>query len=111
MGSCSNVLLNVVLLHLTEAFTSHILSSLVDVDFDRIQEDQLQSSKNGGVVYPTARMDLELTGSGYHRDLTTLVQVQGVAPDSRILLVENITSDMYMDIDQVDLSARKSKGI
>ena len=100
----SNLLWTVSLLHLTGAIVSHILSSLEDVNFERIQEDQFQSSRNGGVAYPNATLARELFGSGYHRDLTTRVQVEGVAPDSRILLVENITRDIYMDIDQVDVS-------
>jgi len=87
-------------LHFVKSYT---LSSLEDVDFNRIRQDQLQSSTSGGIVYPNATMDLELPGNGYHRDLTARIRIQGVPPDSRILLVTSITRDIYVDIDQVTM--------
>ena len=94
-------------IHLVKSFVSYTLPSLEDVDFDRIRQDQLQSSTNGGIVYPNATMDLQLSGSGYHRDLTARIRIHGGVPvDSRILLVTNITRDIYVDIDQVTINLR-----
>ncbi len=102
MGKSSILLAFLLLaLSLSHLAQTYLLSSLEDVDFDRIREDQLQSSKSGGVVYPTGSLSCELTGNGYHRDLIMRVEVQEVPLDSRIILVNNVTSDIYVDIDQV----------
>ena len=44
-----------------------------------------------------------MTGTGYHRELVTNIEVEGVRvfPDNRVLLIENVTPDIYVDIDQV----------
>ena len=52
-------------------------------------------------MFPSASLKRDLVGSGYHRELVTSVELGGTALNSRVLLVENITRDIYMDIDQV----------
>lgn len=78
--------------------TTNTLSSLADLDFHRLRADQFHS-----VEMPAIALHRELTGAGYHRELVTKVTFQESVGfvNSRILLVENITRDMYIDLDQV----------
>ncbi len=78
--------------------SGRILSSLADLDFNRIGEDQIHSS-----MLSLASLDRGLSGAGYHRELVTSVRVQGgiIPANERVLLVENITQDIYIDLDQV----------
>ena len=97
-------LLIVVILHLATSLTSHVLPSLTDIDFQRVRADQLHTN-NGEVVFPSlASFSRDLVGNGFHRELVTTIQLVGIPLNSRVLLVENITGDIYMDIDQVKIA-------
>ena len=78
--------------------STSVLSSLADLDFHRLRANQFHS-----LEVPAISLQRELTGAGYHRELVTKVTLEESSEfrNSRILLVENITRDVYIDLDQV----------
>ena len=93
------------LVPLASSSSPQVLSSLADVDFQRIRMDQLHSSHaKSGVAYPFISLRRGLNGAGYHRKLVTSIKIEGngTLSESRVLLVENITQDIYIDLDQVE---------
>lgn len=81
---------------------SNILSSLSDLDFHRIRSDQAQHSSEQDAP-PTLALTRQLLGAGFHRDLRVNIKIENLEgySDNKVLLVENITRDMYIDLDQV----------
>lgn len=94
-----------VLLGTASPSTSNILSSLSELDFHRIRADHASSS-----IPPTLSLTRQMIGAGYHRELRVNIKIRdlGGYSNNKVLLIENITRDMYMDLDQVctDLRAR-----
>lgn len=80
-----------------------MLSSLADLDFHRLKANQFHS-----LEVPAISLQRELVGAGFHRELVTKVALEEASEfrNSRILLVENVTRDMYIDLDQVSSSER-----
>lgn len=98
----------VVLLDKASPSTSNILSSLSDLDFHRIREGHAQhsSERDDSSFLPTLSLTRQLLGAGYHRELRVNIKLQGSKGYSdKVLLVENITCDMYIDLDQVGTEA------
>lgn len=99
------------LISTTTSPNSNILSSLADLDFHRIRADHLHSSAAAATDSPVVSIRRGLIGGGYHRELLTNIKMEEVAEvegfrdrrNRRILVLENITRDMYMDLDQVRL--------
>ena len=97
--------------------SSNVFKSLSDLDFHRIradhflatadqhQQQQQQQQQQGGSASSSSitlsSLTRQLLGEGYHRELRTNIVVQGTFFDTKILVAENITRDMYMDLDQV----------
>lgn len=81
---------------------SNILSSLSDLDFHRIRSDQAQLSSEQDAP-PTLTLTRQLLGAGFHRELRVNIKIENLEgySDNKVLLVENITRDMYIDLDQV----------
>jgi hypothetical protein len=86
------------------AVNSNILSSLSDLDFSRIRADHT-SEQDTSSSHPRLSLTRQLLGAGYHRELRINIKIQNLGgyTDSKVLLVENITRDMYVDLDQVRL--------
>ncbi len=80
--------------------TANVLSSLADLDFHRLRTNRFHSFE-----IPAISLLRRLTGAGYHRELVTKVTLEesGEFENGRILFVENITRDMYIDLDQVSI--------
>lgn len=78
-----------------------VLPSLSDLDFHRIKAERPES--HAAETCPEVVVKRGLEGAGYHRQLLTSVRRVGVGEyrDDRVLLVENITQDIYIDLDQV----------
>lgn len=88
-------------LFLVTSSTANILPALSDLDFNRIKADQAHSHAAG--TSPLVSLERLLVGGGYHRELVTTIRRVGVGEyhDDRVLIVENVTRDMYIDLDQV----------
>jgi hypothetical protein len=86
------------------AVNSNILSSLSELDFSRIRAGHT-SEHDTSSSHPTLSLTRQLLGAGYHRELRVNIKIQNLGgySDSKVLLVENITHDMYVDLDQVQL--------
>ena len=88
---------------LLTAASSNILPSLSDLDFARIRGDH-HAHSHARDTAPRVSVERWLEGAGYHRELVTTVtvtEVVGGYRDDRVLLVENVTRNMYLDLDQV----------
>lgn len=88
----------------TSSTSSNILSSLSDLDFYRIRSDQRTHHHASEQDTPTLILTRQLLGAGYHRELRVNIKIEhlgGYSDNNKILLVENITRDMYIDLDQV----------
>lgn len=88
--------------------TVQVLPSLEDVDFERVRTDHAlhAAANNSEDEFPTVTLHRQLSGEGYHRTLHTSVELKEESADgsfdsSVLLLVENITRDMYIDLDEV----------
>ena len=95
----------VVLLGTASPSSSNVLSSLSDLDFHRIRASHAQHSSerdSSSSFPPTLSLTRQLLGAGYHRELRVNIKFQDSRGYSdKVLLVENITRDMYIDLDQV----------
>jgi len=75
-----------------------LLSLLVLCTDSRAPWDQQLGNKLCMSDSRTVQLHRELTNSGFHKDLITHFENVG---DSSVLLLENITSDFYIDLDQI----------
>lgn len=90
------------LLHTATPSTSNVLSTLADLDFHRIVSDHTHHTSDSTTV-PRLSLKRELIGAGYHREVSVEIKMEGLGNSfgGRIVLVENITRDLYIDLDQV----------
>ena len=84
------------------ATPSNVLSTLADMDFHRIVSDHAHHTSDSSSV-PRLSLRRELIGAGYHREISVEIKMEGLGNNfgGRIVLVENITRDLYIDLDQV----------